>query len=260
MIKQSPLKIRYHPELGVENVKPIIGVTTSYADERTLQTSYDNIDAVVQAGGIPLVLANASASEDMDQIITRLDGVLVTGGGDIDPTLFGEEPHRELGVIHPDRDRFETALLEKCLEKNKPVLAICRGCQILNIAAGGDMYQDIYSQTSSTLLQHTQRAPRSHASHFINVEDGSLLAKITSRSRYKVNSFHHQAVRELGENFQVSALSSDGIIEAFESRRHTFVLAVQWHPECMVAKEDEPSLKLFSTFIKASSQAATNTV
>jgi putative glutamine amidotransferase len=236
-------------------MKPIIGVTSSYTDERTLQTSYDNIKSVTQAGGIPVVLPNLTDPEEINELAGSLDGVLVTGGGDIDPTLFGEEPHPELGLIHPDRDTFETDLLKRCLDSNKPVLAVCRGCQILNIAAGGDMYQDIYSQTDRELLQHTQRAPRSHASHFVEVEQDSLLYKITKLSKFKVNSFHHQALRDMADGFRVTAVSGDRVIEAFESTAHSFVIGVQWHPECMTEKGDLPSVQLFSAFVKASKQS-----
>lgn len=235
-------------------MKPIIGVTSSFKDERTMSVSYDNIDSITAAGGVPLVLPNLTDKGQAEQIAAQLDGLLVTGGGDIDPTLFGEEPHPGLGVITPARDVFEINLIREMMKEGKPVLAICRGCQILNIAAGGDMYQDIYSQIGRQLLQHSQKAPRSHASHYINVAEGSLLKQITNQEKYKVNSYHHQAVRNLAPEFYVSACSSDGITEAFESREHPFVIGVQWHPECMTASGDQPSLLLFGAFVEACRQ------
>ncbi|RNA69847.1 gamma-glutamyl-gamma-aminobutyrate hydrolase family protein [Alteribacter keqinensis] len=228
--------------------KPIIGITSSYVDDRTLQTSYDNIRSVLRAGGTPFVLPNVTNQDHMSNYVNTVDGIVVTGGGDIDPTLFGEEPHPNLGLIHPDRDVFEVDLLKEAMKQDKPILAICRGCQILNIAAGGDMYQDIYTQMDHALLQHTQRAPRSHGSHFIEVTEGSLLHSISKQKKYKVNSFHHQTVREMAPGFNVIARSSDQVIEAFQSTKHTFVLGVQWHPECMT---DEPSVRLFKAFIEA---------
>lgn len=234
-------------------MKPLIGITSSYSDDRTLQTSYDNIEAVLSAGGIPIILPNYQADEaDIKTYVSQFDGILVTGGGDIDPTLFGEEPHQKLGVIHPNRDRFEVLLLQECLKQNKPILAICRGCQILSIAAGGDMYQDIYSQIDQELLQHIQRAPRPHPSHFIEIEPQSMLYKISGSRKYKVNSFHHQALRNMAEGFQVSARSSDGIIEAFESTAHQFVIGVQWHPECMITSGNEEAKQLLAAFIEHS--------
>ncbi|PYZ92383.1 gamma-glutamyl-gamma-aminobutyrate hydrolase [Salipaludibacillus keqinensis] len=240
-------------------MKPVIGITSSYLDERTLQTSYDNVDSIVKAGGIPLVFPNITKVEDIDTYVSQFDGLLVTGGGDIDPTLFKEEPHQKLGLIHPNRDEFETILIRKCMEQDKAILAICRGCQILNIACGGDMYQDIYSQIDKRLLQHSQQAPRSHASHYINVSKGSLLHKITDLSSYKVNSYHHQANREMAANLKVSARASDQVIEAIEGTDHSFVVGVQWHPECMTGTEDLPSVKLFTAFIEASKKGLTKT-
>ncbi|WP_026690138.1 gamma-glutamyl-gamma-aminobutyrate hydrolase family protein [Alteribacter aurantiacus] len=229
-------------------MKPIIGITSSYMDERTLQTSYDNIHSVLNGGGTPVVFPNVTELSHVKAYLDSVDGIVVTGGGDIDPTLFGEEPHPHLGIIHPDRDVFEVALLKEAMKQDKPILAICRGCQILNIAAGGDMYQDIYTQMDHDLLQHTQKAPRAYGSHFINVVEGSILHRTTTLTTYKVNSFHHQAVRNMAPGFQVTARSTDGVIEAFESSEHTFIVGVQWHPECM---SDNPSVTLFKAFITA---------
>lgn len=232
-------------------MKPIIGVTSSFKDERTMHVSYDNIDSITAAGGIPFVLPNLVEEAQITQIAEHLDGLLLTGGGDIDPTLFGEEPHKNLGVINPERDIFEVSLIKKMMTARKPVLGICRGCQILNIAAGGDMYQDIYTQISNELFQHSQRAPRWYASHYVNVEEGSLLANVVGQTRFKINSFHHQTVREMAPGFVVIGRANDGVIEAFESKQHPFVMGVQWHPECMTLKGDEPSIKLFNAFVAA---------
>lgn len=233
-------------------MKPVIGVTSSYHDEQTLQVSYHNMDSVTRSGGVPLVLPNLVDVDQIETLLLKVDGLLITGGGDIDPTLFGEEPHPELGIIHPDRDRFEVSLIRKAMAKQVPILAICRGCQIVNIAAGGGMIQDIYTQCPGELLQHRQRAPRSHGSHYIDLEEGSLLHQITGKAHYKVNSFHHQALdSRMAEGFRVTARSSDGIIEAFESDNHAFLIGVQWHPENMTASSDEPSLRLFEAFVKA---------
>jgi putative glutamine amidotransferase len=232
-------------------MKPIIGVTSSLKDDQLLTLSLDNTDSVTKAGGVPIILPNLLDPEQVERIADQIDGLLLTGGGDIDPTLFGEEPHPNLGSITPARDQFEIAITRKVMEQNKPILAICRGCQILNIAAGGDMFQDIYAQHDNQLLQHAQRAPRPHGSHFVDVKDGSLLYRITKLNRFKVNSFHHQAVRHVAEGFQTSATASDGIIEAFESTQHAFILAVQWHPECMVNSGDPSANAIFNTFIEA---------
>ena len=217
-------------------MKPIIGISANLK-EQFLSVSTDYIQAITEFGGVPLVIPNLQ-EDAIDPIIQQIDGLLLTGGGDIDPTLFGEEPLQGLGNITPERDAFEIAITQKMLKLNKPILGICRGIQILNIAAGGDMYQDIYSQIEKRLLQHTQQAPRWHATHFVHLKKGSLLGDIIQKEKVKVNSFHHQAVRNIPNEFEVSALASDGIIEAVESKINSFVMGVQWHPECMIARGD----------------------
>lgn len=232
-------------------MKPVIGITSNIRDERLLTTGMDNVHSITKVGGAPVVLPNIVEEDAIDRMVQVLDGLLVTGGGDIDPTLFGEEPLPQLGEICPDRDYFEMKLIIKCLEQNKPILGICRGCQILNVTIGGDMYQDIYSQLSKPLLQHYQKAPRYHSSHYIEIAEGSQLNRIFGRKRIKVNSYHHQAVRTIGKGFAECAVSADGIIEAFESEECRFAIGVQWHPENMMRRNDEASTKLFKAFIQA---------
>ena len=230
-------------------MKPIIGISSNLK-EHILSVSTDNIHAITEFGGVPIVLPNVK-KDAIESVVGMIDGLLLTGGGDIDPTLFGEEPHQKLGSIVPERDEFEVLLIQKMLELNKPILGICRGAQIISIAAGGDMYQDIYTQISKPLLQHDQQAPRTHASHYVEVTPGSILSNIVGVEKFKVNSFHHQAVREMPKGFKVSGVASDGIIEAFESSEHPFVLGVQWHPECLVLKNDVVSELIFKAFIGA---------
>ena len=231
-------------------MRPLIGVSASVID-RSTSVSTDNIHAVLTSGGLPFILPNVLDLDAIDMIAEKIDGLLLTGGGDIDPTLFDEEPLQHLGRITPERDFFERMLIQRLLILDKPILAICRGCQILNIAAGGDMYQDIYTQIESQLLQHSQQAPRDHGSHFVNIEEHSALHSIVKEQKFKVNSFHHQAVRNLAKGFRKTATASDGVIEAFESREHLFVHGIQWHPECMLSKDDQPSQRIFTAFIQA---------
>lgn len=229
----------------------MIGITSNLSKESSLTINQDNILSIIEAHGVPFVLPNISDVAAIDRMAETIDGLLLTGGGDIDPTLFGEEPKPNLGGICPIRDQFEILLITRLLKMNKPILGICRGCQILNIAMGGDMYQDIYSQIPTELLQHQQQAPRWHASHFVAVEQGSLLHEITQSLKFKVNSYHHQAVRKVAMGFEISAKSSDGVIEAIESKEHRFVLGVQWHPENMTKKEEVYSREIFKAFIEA---------
>ncbi|NOU96889.1 gamma-glutamyl-gamma-aminobutyrate hydrolase family protein [Paenibacillus sp. LMG 31456] len=232
-------------------MKPIIGITSNIKDEKLLTTGLSNIHAIVKAGGVPVVLPNISDEAAIERMLESIDGLLVTGGGDADPTLYGEEPLPQLGEVCPERDQFELLLITGVLKKNKPVLGICRGCQMINVAAGGDLFQDIYSQHQTQLLQHTQKAPRSHTSHYVDILENSLLHNIVQSSRFKVNSYHHQAVRSVAEGFEITARSSDGIIEAYESKKHRFVVGVQWHPENLVRSNDIYSQKLFNALVQA---------
>lgn len=230
---------------------PIIGVTASRDDRGTLSVGREYLDAVFRAGGLPLMIPYTKAAKALDRIVEEIDGLLLTGGGDIDPTWFDEEPIPGLGWIDPERDHLEIALIRRMMEKRKAVLAVCRGCQILNVAAGGDMFQDLYRQREG-LLQHMQKAPRSHLSHSVTVVENSLLFRIAGEATFKVNSFHHQAVRKLAPGFIASATAKDGVIEALESVRHPFVLGVQWHPEHLV-QTDAISRRLFEAFVQAAS-------
>lgn len=237
---------------GGWKMKPLIGIIPSVeVNDESYMVSTDNVQAIIQAGGIPVILPFFSKISDVDQIIETIDGLYMTGGYDIDPMLFDEEPHQCLGTVTPMRDTFEMICIHQMLEHRKPILGVCRGSQILNIAVGGNMYQDIYAQNDSELLQHTQQAPKGHGSHFVHVKEGSLLGALTGVKKLLVNSRHHQANRQVSDDFQVSGKASDGVVEAIESKKHPFVLGLQWHPENMLATGDKASLRIFQGFIKA---------
>ena len=229
-------------------MKPIIGISPSIDGEKMfLQRDY--VDAIYRAGGIPFVLPLTTKTEEILSLVNHLDGLLLSGGEDVDPIYFNEEPLPGLGEVSPERDHFEITLSQAFLKANKPILAICRGCQVLNIAVGGDIYQDLPSQRKE-LIQHMQRAPKSFPTHQIQVVEGSLLHKIVGSKTYRVNSFHHQAVRRVVSPFFVTATAKDGVIEAFESKEHTFVLGVQWHPEGM-ARREAIAQHFFNSFVSA---------
>ncbi|WP_047981786.1 gamma-glutamyl-gamma-aminobutyrate hydrolase family protein [Ornithinibacillus contaminans] len=233
-------------------MKPVIGIVTSTeTDQDVYAVATDNVNAILKAGGLPVLLPYFQQEEDLQEIAVKIDGFYATGGYDIDPTLFGEEPHPKLGTIIPARDEFEIALMKRLLEMDKPILGVCRGCQTLNIATGGDMYQDIYSQIDAALLQHRQNAPKEHGSHYVNVTKDSLLHRLTGKARLRVNSRHHQANRNVVSPMQISGLANDDVIEAIESTAHRFVLGVQWHPESMLVADDEASFGIYNGFIAA---------
>ncbi|MFD1426784.1 putative glutamine amidotransferase [Kroppenstedtia sanguinis] len=227
-------------------MKPVIGMTLSMNENR-LTLSRDNADAVLTAGGIPFLLPYATETDVLDGMVQQIDGLLLTGGDDIDPSLFGEEPLPGLGEVEPERDRMEIALVRKMVHAGKPVLAICRGCQILCIALGGDMYQDLYSQRKDS-IQHVQRGPRGYLSHSVSIQEGTWLSQIAGEDRIRVNSYHHQAVRRLPEGYIPSAIAPDGVIEAFEGDGPTWVMGVQWHPENLF-RTDRVSRRLFHTLV-----------
>ncbi|HLR14527.1 MAG TPA: gamma-glutamyl-gamma-aminobutyrate hydrolase family protein [Bacillota bacterium] len=231
-------------------MKPLIGISAT-EEKNGESIGKDSIKAVVQSGGIPIVLTNFALEEDVKAIAAKLDGLLLTGGHDIDPTLYGEEPLPKLGTVTPARDRFELAIAKEMLALDKPIIGVCRGSQILAVATGGTMYQDIYSQIEGDLLQHVQKAPSEHGSHFIEIEEGSLLHALTKQTKLKVNSRHHQAAKDVVAPLHVSAKASDGIIEAVESKEHAFVFGAQWHPENMAVDGDKDSIAIFDGFIAA---------
>jgi putative glutamine amidotransferase len=230
------------------NILPLIAVSSALDNGNTF-LHRDYSEAVVLAGGIPLVIPSLTRSEWMDRVCDAADGLLLTGGEDVDPNLYGEEPLPGLGAISPERDAAEMLLVQTFLAADKPVFAICRGLQLLNAAAGGTLYQDIERQYPDC-LQHRQLAPRSHLSHQVAIEAGSLLAKAAGAGQARVNSFHHQAVKQTAPGFRVNAVASDGMVEGIESLSHRFVLGVQWHPENL-ARTDDAARKLFSAFIHA---------
>lgn len=233
-------------------MKPLIGITSSIEKDESFHKVYDhNVRGVIEAGGVPVFLPNVSDQASISKLAQEIDGLLGSGGYDIDPSYYGEEPHQKLGDITPRRDEFEFTLFQKVLELNKPILGICRGMQMLNVAAGGSLFQDIYSQNEGDLLKHAQDGPTYYGTHLAEIEADSLLYKIIGEKEISVNSRHHQAVKEVAKGLVVSARARDGIIEAIESKEQDFVVGLQWHPENMLEAEDLASQKIFAAFIKA---------
>ena len=241
-------------------MRPIIGITCSLTvsvptdslrtSERN-QVGLDYIRAIEYAGGTPVVLPYVQDSECIDHYLRLLDGLLLIGGVDVDPLLYGQEPHEKLGVVDRIRDDMELELTQKALEKDRPIFAICRGIQLLNVAAGGTLYQDIASEISGSTLCHSQSGAGWYASHTIDIQTDSHLHRIVGDTTTLTNSFHHQAVRDIGEGFIATAHAKDGVIEAIESDTHRFALGVQYHPELMWERHPD-ALSLFTAFVKAS--------
>lgn len=227
--------------LGVNAAtRPRIGVTTSTLErapegspQQSSATHAAYTRAVFEAGGMPFLLPNLPA-EVAEEALAPLDGLLLSGGGDIDARHFGQEAHPALGLVDPLRDAFELALFRAAVARDLPVLAICRGVQVMAVASDGDLWQDIPTEAPGSLA-HRQTAARGEATHQVRVAPGSLLARVLrcGDADVPVNSFHHQAPRGHGALLVVSATSEDGLIEALEAPGARFVLGVQWHPEEM---------------------------
>jgi len=234
---------------------PIIGVTGCYQVFpsplfHTVERYYINrsyLDAVKLNGGLPLPIPILDDPEHMETYLDMCDGLLLPGGWDVDPALFGEDPHRKLGVVQPDIDRYEIELLQLAFKKKMPILGICRGEQVINVAKGGTLFQDIHEQSESETLLHQQTYRGSIGIHRITVEEGSLLSEILGSTEARTNSMHHQAVKDCGEGLVVTARTSDGIVEAIESTDRT-IIGVQWHPELLIHTQEEMN-GLFNYFI-----------
>lgn len=204
------------------------------------------VNAVLAAGGIPVSLPYIP-KEEINGLLERLDGVIFPGGPDIDPTFMGEEPIPELGVTNRDRDVFEIALVRTAVATKVPILGLCRGAQIIDVALGGSVYQDLESQYPGKVLKHHQSAPGDQPTHFVSVDHDSKLFKTIGDNVF-VNSRHHQAIKEVPEGLHVVAKATDGVIEGIENTDAS-VQAVQWHPENMW-EHDSRQLDIFRDFIE----------
>lgn len=235
-------------------MRPIIGLTISIQqDEGKLYTPTSYTKAIIEAGGLPVMLNVTRDDEMIEEYADLVDGVLFSGGDDVDPATYGEEQHWGCGDICPMRDEFEIKLLRTLLEKypQKPILGICRGTQVLNVAMGGTLYQDLKSQVADC-IRHQQQQLSRYASHEVTISEGSKLEDIYRGTKVMANSFHHQAVKDIGKDLIITARTSDGVVEGFEKPDHPYFVAVQWHPERLVEKEFHPEHKpLFKSFVDA---------
>ena len=237
---------------------PVIGLTSrtlpmqaarQTRPTETVARSY--IEPLEACGALPLLIPNADPAR-ADAYLDRIDGLLLTGGDDPHPHLFGEEPHPAVELVDERRDRFEIELCKTARAREMPVFGICRGVQILNIALGGDIYQDIPAQTESN-VRHAQTRLDDGPWHRVEISAKSRLAQVLGTAEFAVNSFHHQACRKLGVGLTVCATSpQDGLIEALEVAGLPFFLGVQWHPE-LAGAQREP---LFEEFVRVAGQYA----
>jgi len=258
------------PSSFSRSARPVVGIPT-----QTLQSlggvsaeippswvmSQRYIQTLVQAGAIPWMIPLVNEST-LRGIYDGLDGVFLPGGADIDPKTYGHGPHQACDKTDPERDRVELSLAKWAMADGKPVLGVCRGMQLINVAAGGSLFQDLATQRPDSIKHDYfpfsgQAFARDYLAHTVDVAPDSRLSKLYGAGELRVNSMHHQGIRELGAGLRVTAVAPDGLIEAIETTGDAYVFAVQWHPEALT-DGDERAAEMFREFVGAAGRFATS--
>ncbi|HEX8692074.1 MAG TPA: gamma-glutamyl-gamma-aminobutyrate hydrolase family protein [Longimicrobium sp.] len=245
-------------------MRPLIVVTTTLAPGGSyglpsVRLNVQYVTAVEEPGGTAVLLTPGHDPESVARLVGIAHGLVLTGGEDVDPARYGQAPHPELGTVSPARDEIELAALAEALRREIPVLAICRGMQLLNVGLGGTLYQDLPSQRGRDLL-HEQDAPVTHRWHHATVRPGSGLEEIFGTGDLFINSFHHQGVDRLAPALEATVWAEDGLVEGVEGKEHPWLYGVQWHPERGEAQspadERDPDRRLFWAFVQAARELA----
>ena len=237
-------------------MKPLIGITTNYSTNSygqplvLLQQSY--VKAILQAGGVPVLIPSLLANDGWDALYARLDGILFSGGGDIGLEHAPGDPHPRIDDVDPERDSVEIKMLNAAASDGKPFLGICRGCQVMNVALGGTLYTHIPDQLPNALDHSYPGNMRTVLVHQVKIEEGTHVAEIFGEPIIKVNSLHHQGIKDVPPSVRVAGYAPDGLVEAIELPEHPFGLAVQWHPEWLT--DQEGTRNMFSKFIQAAEE------
>jgi putative glutamine amidotransferase len=238
-------------------MRPVIGITASidhrlpaFGETYSLTRKY--AEGVLQAGGVPVIVPHNLDEDALRVVLDRLNGVVLSGGGDIDPVLFSEDAHSATGQIESDRDRVELMLARWVVERDIPFLGICRGIQVLNVALGGTLLQDIPSQVPKALPHSFDRrmTPRDYLAHPVKIDPDSQLARVMQLEVARTNSWHHQSIKQVADRLQATAVAPDGVIEAVEVPGQRFAIGVQWHPEWLFEEYPEHR-RLFKGLIEA---------
>jgi putative glutamine amidotransferase len=244
-------KKQFTGEMPRVGITPDRGVLTSgRSGEQLLFLRERYPCAILETGGLPLLLPIMASRAAVQALLDSLDGILISGGDfDIHPRLYGEEPLISLGTLKEERTEFEMEVISLALNRGLPLLGVCGGAQAINVTLGGSLYQDISTQVPNAIA-HLQGDLREIGGHSIEIYEGTKLRRIVGQSSLEVNTTHHQAVKKLGKGLVVNATTEDGLIEGIESADDSFVLGVQWHPE-LLAHRDIAQKKIFSAFISA---------
>ncbi len=224
--------------------RPVIGITGNFG-EKGCELAAAYYQSILRAGGTPFVLPPHDDPQAILSALKHVDALLLSGGGDLDPSYLNEQPSPYLGSTVPERDLGELLLIRLAYDMQLPMLGICRGIQMLAVVLGGSIHQDLRESLGDDILRHKQDEPRDRATHSVSLAEGSLLRSILGTDSLEVNSFHHQAVSHCGPHLRVSATSPDGVIEGIESTEHKSIVGVQWHPESFYLHEGNPMLPLF---------------
>lgn len=234
-------------------MKPIIGITTYQATnangQPTVVLMQSYVHAIMQAGGVPVLIPSMIHSDGWDALYARLDGILLSGGGDIALEHFPGEPHPRIYDVEVERDSIELKLAKSAADDGKPFLGICRGVQVVNVALGGSLYTHIPDQLPGALDHAYPGHLRTVLVHEVKLEEGTRIAEVMGEPILKVNSLHHQGLKEIAPSLRVTGIAPDGLVEAVELPDHPFGIAVQWHPEWLT--DQEPTRNLFRKFVEA---------
>lgn len=234
-------------------MKPIIGITTNQSKnangQPTIMLMQSYVNAVMQAGGVPVLIPSLIAEDGWDALYARLDGILFSGGGDIGVKYSPGEPHPRIDDVDLARDSIELKMVQAAASDGKPFLGICRGCQVMNVALGGTLYTHIPDQLPNSLDHSYPGNMRTVLVHEIKIEEGTRIAEIFGEPIIRVNSLHHQGLKDIPSSIRVAGHAPDGLIEAIELPEHPFGLAVQWHPEWLT--DQESTRNLFKNFVRA---------
>ncbi len=231
-------------------MKKIIGLIPLYDDDKQSYWMLPGYMKVLEyCGALPIMLPLTDNEEELDDAYRLCDGLLLTGGHDVSPSLYGEDPREYMGAVCALRDRMESHLFAKALEDDKPVLGICRGIQFMNAFLGGDLYQDLDTEYDSK-VEHHMSPPYDRAAHGITVMENTILADIIGAGEHEVNSYHHQAIKKVSDKVMVMAVSEDSLAEAISVKGKRFIVGIQWHPEFSY-ESDENSRKIVQAFVDA---------
>ncbi len=241
--------------------KPVIGISGAHLrdtsgrfhDYKKAYVNDDYVKAVILGGGVPFIIPISDDKELIKDQLASLDGIILSGGEDVDPIHYGEEQLAKVGVPNPLRDSFDMILLEEAQNIKLPIMGICRGYQIINVFNGGTLYQDL-SYAEGITLKHDQWSLPHHPSHKVEVSEGSFANEIFEGEQVWVNSFHHLVLKDVAPGFKITGRATDGAPEIIEKEGDDFIIGFQWHPEMMAAKDDKKMINVFKTFIDKASE------